>query len=259
MDALDRMAELAAQEAWAGGDWEARALWRDLPADRRRSLVAYAGGVLDFTGQRDHARLRSALYRRYEDTPRKAMLEWVGDGGDRFRPHSHAIIATDNGDGSQTRRLMRAEYVVRDHAWRARLIKNGKEDEAFAVEVTVQAEWQFYHEGYWRERIESPDPGAFLADGVHYTICEDRPGRAEFKGFGGREASVFYADGRVVHTRNLWFQGPVPPQVREQVEAVVPSAILIWGHHTQIHEPPFHRSVMEGSGCPTCQPVEVPS
>lgn len=255
MDVLDRAAELAAQEAWEGGDYDAKAPWRELPETRRRSLVGFTRRVLSWMGQEDAARLRVALNRYYETTSQRSSLEWLGFNGDRFHPAHFAVIAQDNGDGSQTRRLCKAEYAERDHQMRRRVAKRG--DDPFETAVTVMAEWQTWYADFWRERIEHPKPGAFVADGKHYTIGEDKGGPKEFRGFAGSEATVIYDDGRIVHTTNLWYQGSVPPQVREQVDAVVPHATLLWGHHLANHEPPYHKPITEGMGCPTCQPVET--
>jgi len=82
-------------------------------------------------------------------------------------------------------------------------------DDVYDIEVTVTKR-QDSNEPYWRQHIADRD-GAIVINGVHYRIGKGMSG-----GFGGRRFDIrMLADGRVVETRNLWFQGPIPPKWRE--------------------------------------------
>jgi len=53
-------------------------------------------------------------------------------------------------------------------------------------------------------------------DGSHYVISPDNP-NAAFKGFGGREFTIKFNDGRIVTTRNLWHQGTIPEDFKNRL------------------------------------------
>lgn len=68
---------------------------------------------------------------------------------------------------------------------------------------------------YWMEKIELPtedENRRVIVNGQHYRIGIDDPG--PFRGFGGREFTVLFDDGRMVKTRNLWDQGEIPERFR---------------------------------------------
>ncbi|WP_275558596.1 hypothetical protein [Streptomyces sp. 5-6(2022)] len=112
---------------------------------------------------------------------------------------------TDDGMGGSA---MRATYVVGQ--------KDGS-DKVYAI--TVSIEQSVDHVDYfWGPG--GPRDGDNLLDrvvvgGEHYILGEDRPGDA-FKGFGGRRFDIEFFDGRKVTTRDLWYQGVIPPKWRER-------------------------------------------
>jgi len=62
--------------------------------------------------------------------------------------------------------------------------------------------WMDYY-----DRVDSPE--CVRAEGQHYVICPDTT--SGLRGFGGREFTIEFFDGRSVTSRNLWSQGTIPP------------------------------------------------
>jgi hypothetical protein len=72
------------------------------------------------------------------------------------------------------------------------------------------------HEGYWNQQL-SDRTRAVVIEGIHYRIGT-RTGGGDMNGHGGRLFRIRYLDdGRVVETRDLWFQGPIPPMFRDRL------------------------------------------
>ena len=68
---------------------------------------------------------------------------------------------------------------------------------------------------FWTEKLDIKDePDAARIDGEHYMIA---PESWKSKGFGGAEHRIRFDDGRVVTTTNLWHQGTIPEDMREQL------------------------------------------
>jgi hypothetical protein len=83
-------------------------------------------------------------------------------------------------------------------------------DDVYDIEVTVTKR-QDSNEAYWRQQL-ADRAGAIVINGVHYRIGKGMGG-----GFGGRRFDIrMLGNGHVVETRNLWFQGPIPPKWRER-------------------------------------------
>ena len=65
---------------------------------------------------------------------------------------------------------------------------------------------------FWQEKVALAKSGSKKVariNGTHYIISPDDP-RAAFQGFGGREFTILFHDGRKVVTHNLWYQGIIP-------------------------------------------------
>lgn len=52
-----------------------------------------------------------------------------------------------------------------------------------------------------------------IVKGEHYMIGENYP--EPFKGFGGRDFSINFHDGRKIKTSNLWYQGEIPKRFKK--------------------------------------------
>jgi hypothetical protein len=57
-----------------------------------------------------------------------------------------------------------------------------------------------------------------VVKGCHYIIGAEKPTTPRsWRGFGGDRYHIRFNDGREVVSTNLWCQGPIPAQFREQL------------------------------------------
>lgn len=86
----------------------------------------------------------------------------------------------------------------------------------FSISVRVE-EYVNTNDAFWREKKAVPESRRVVVDHAHYMLG-DEPGdytMSSVLGFGGREFTIAFFDGRTVTTRNLWYQGKIPPKWRE--------------------------------------------
>ena len=76
---------------------------------------------------------------------------------------------------------------------------------------------------FWNEKAEKYAKNengysnrVVIVNGGHYTYHDEVP-NAYFKGFGGRQFKVKFNDGRVIQTKNMWFQGDIPEEFRDRL------------------------------------------
>lgn len=75
---------------------------------------------------------------------------------------------------------------------------------------------------FWGQFYNQLEGESVIVAGVAYTIGPepeklDRPNCVQY-GFGGRRHAIqFFSDNREVVTHNLWYRGPVPPELRVQM------------------------------------------
>lgn len=83
--------------------------------------------------------------------------------------------------------------------------------------VTRKGPYVDSKEWFWRKYVADKDsPRVVRVNHTHYCIGEaNRSG--EMAGFGGRQWKIRFNDGRVEQTKNLWFQGIIPPKFREEL------------------------------------------
>lgn len=69
-----------------------------------------------------------------------------------------------------------------------------------------------YHCDFWMEKVQmrNRDDVARI-NGYHFLVGDLR---SKVKGMSGAKITIRYADGRVVHTDNLWGQGTVPSRFK---------------------------------------------
>jgi hypothetical protein len=71
---------------------------------------------------------------------------------------------------------------------------------------------------YWGERIAIKDqPASVRVDGVQYILEGEHDHLPGFKGHGGADFYIQFEDGRLAHTTNLWLNGPIPEEHKEQL------------------------------------------
>lgn len=76
-----------------------------------------------------------------------------------------------------------------------------------------------YEETYWQRLIYTRhNPDHVVVKGTHYTIGpEDASIRRQWRGFHGDQYVIRFNDGRTVTSTNLWCQGTIPLEHREQL------------------------------------------
>ena len=74
-------------------------------------------------------------------------------------------------------------------------------------------------ETYWKPLVENRnDPDHVVVNGTHYTGGPEQPATPRHRrGFGGDRYNIKFHDGREVTSTNLWCQGTIPAQFREQL------------------------------------------
>ena len=97
------------------------------------------------------------------------------------------------------------------HQITARAVTRGR-----VIEVQ-HTTWLDSHDQFWADQMADRE-GAVVIDHCHYRIKPDIPrGDGGFAGYGGRLHRIRLASGDVIETRNLWYQGIVPPPWRERL------------------------------------------
>jgi hypothetical protein len=86
------------------------------------------------------------------------------------------------------------------------------------VSVSYDGPWLDSHDHFWAEQL-ADRTNAVVIGGEHYRVNPDlSPSRRDGAGFGGALHCIRnLATGMVTETRNLWYQGIVPPKWREQM------------------------------------------
>ncbi|MGW6531389.1 hypothetical protein [Streptomyces venezuelae] len=90
-------------------------------------------------------------------------------------------------------------------------------DKTYTITVLVEQDVS-HNDSFWGPGgVRDADNPAkrVVVDGKHYMLGDDKPGSGQFKGFGGRRFDIEFFDGRTVTTRDLWYQGVIPPKWRD--------------------------------------------
>lgn len=116
--------------------------------------------------------------------------------------HMSAICKLDHGDGTDF--VYHVEAHVLPHQ--------------AAIKVSVDGPWLDSHDGFWTEQA-ADRRGAVVIGHTHYRIRPDNtPGKSEYAGYGGRMHRIrWLATGETFETRNLWYQGVIPPSWRDRL------------------------------------------
>jgi hypothetical protein len=100
------------------------------------------------------------------------------------------------------------------------------EDDSYTTSSDLRKRERCHHCAFWEDRTAelTTKPGTFVADGRYYTFGDKEPNEYELRtrsscyGFGGAGHRVRFLDGRPTReTHNLWTQGEVPSDFREQL------------------------------------------
>lgn len=73
-------------------------------------------------------------------------------------------------------------------------------------------------ETYWQKLIDSREsPNHVVVNSTHYMIGPEDSTPRRWRGFGGDRYVIQFSDSRRVTSTNLWCQGTIPAQFREQL------------------------------------------
>ena len=158
---------------------------------------------------------------RLDETPWFKFCGWCGGLNDAALYGGINTVA--NPDGTRSR------YHSVDCWPRARYAQTGKpfiicrecgraEHGEWLDEGQTKARQLCFHCLFWHEKIDRrDDPIVARIDGSHYVIGDERQGKGQFSGFGGRRFAITFHDGRTIITHNLWSQGDIPERFRSRL------------------------------------------
>lgn len=93
----------------------------------------------------------------------------------------------------------------------------GKQIEKSQYYNNVICSSECFTKHYWLERVKNKDSKKqVIAKGVIYQIDSEND-ISSFRGFGGTKFVIHFFDGRKVFTSNLWHNGTVPDEFRDQL------------------------------------------
>ncbi len=69
---------------------------------------------------------------------------------------------------------------------------------------------------YWQLIIAEKDKHLII-NGVCYCIGNTTNGVLEYNGYGGQQFTIKKDDGKIIETNNLWYQGEIPEELKEQL------------------------------------------
>lgn len=94
----------------------------------------------------------------------------------------------------------------------------GKEIEKSQYSNAVLCSSKCFHIHYWREIIAEKEQHIIINGECYCDGGEvEHPSRYMFLGFGGRRLWIRFFDGREITTNNLWHQGKIPEEFRDQL------------------------------------------
>lgn len=83
--------------------------------------------------------------------------------------------------------------------------------------ATLCSDNECFSKYYWLERVNNQDsPTQVVIDGFVFQIGRE-DSLSSFRGFSGRQFKIKFFDGRIVTTTNLWHNGKVPEEFRDQL------------------------------------------
>lgn len=93
----------------------------------------------------------------------------------------------------------------------------GKQIEKSQYYNNVICSSECFTKHYWLERVKNKDSKRqVVAKGVVYQISDENS-ISSFRGFDGAKFVIHFFDGRKVFTSNLWHNGTVPDEFRDQL------------------------------------------
>ena len=90
----------------------------------------------------------------------------------------------------------------------------GKEMDRPAYGRTICSS-ECFHKAFWQEKVDRKDE-YLIIDGCCYYLGDENY-KGPFRGFGGRKFYIRKRDGQLLKTTNLWCQGEVPEEFRDEL------------------------------------------
>ena len=94
----------------------------------------------------------------------------------------------------------------------------GKEIEKSQYSGCMICSGKCFHIKYWRDIVSEKDKHIIVNGKCYYDAGEvERPSSYSFLGCSGRRFWIQFKDGHKITTNNLWVQGEIPKEFREQL------------------------------------------
>ena len=94
----------------------------------------------------------------------------------------------------------------------------GKEIEKNYYGDNILCSKECFTKHYWLGFVaRKKDKDVVRINGIHYVIGDENS-LSCFRGFDGQRFRVYFIDGRVVETTNLWHQGQIPKEFLEELQ-----------------------------------------
>lgn len=172
--------------------------------------------------ERLQSEIRNVVPAAERDRLWKAILDTIGG-----LPYGNSSRSTGYFSASGPFLSCRCVYSVQveDGSWTVYDLES-RRNASWPVEspqgsVTVQTRtYRDDRDDFWQPLVDVVADGrSVIVNGEHYRIADEPHTGApdNCRGFGGRQFTIAFFDGRTVTTRNLWQQGIVPPAWRESL------------------------------------------
>lgn len=97
-------------------------------------------------------------------------------------------------------------------------VECGKEETRRYLGDRMRAKRLCFSCNFWMRHVNNAEhPMSTRIDNYHYLIGTEPERPGSLHGFGGREFTIIFNDGKVVVTHNLWSQGEIPERFRDRL------------------------------------------
>ena len=93
----------------------------------------------------------------------------------------------------------------------------GKEIEKSYYRDNVLCSTECFYKHYWLEFVKNKDDKDMVRHNGNHYVIGDENSQSCFRGFDGARFVIYFNDGRIVETTNLWGQGAIPEEFRDRL------------------------------------------
>lgn len=87
-----------------------------------------------------------------------------------------------------------------------------------STDIRILQDQSLYIRKFWLDLVDKRYRlSSVRIAGEHYTICQEFPQSSQPRGHSGRKFTIQFNDGRQVETTNLWSQGTIPPEFKDDL------------------------------------------